>query len=429
MSSLPARLFRSYLASYAGLPRKVWLLALVMLVNRSGAMVVAFLSVYLVNARGFSLVDSGYVMGAFGAGGIVGNLVGGHLNDRYGSWHIMLFSLIGAGLLHILMGQISDFWTLCGVAFLVSVVADAFRPANRAAIAIYSPPEKLSQSYGLQRIAVNLGFSIGPALGGFIIHAYGYELLFWGDGFTFLLAATVFYFALPADETARPLVDQATRNRLLTDTPGHVRSRPAHLQPWLLLMVLANIAIIVCFFQFFSTLPLYWMEAGYSERAIGLLITFSGVTIVLAEMPLVNWAEQRYRPISIMLVGALLMAVAYLLMPPGVGSFAYLALFMVVLTVGEILYMPFTSTYVSRWAPPERLGEYQGLLSASYSMAFVVTPLLGLRVAEHYGYETSVYVSATLGVIGVGLLAGVDRLRVRRVGAVPAARAAEGAPR
>ncbi len=422
MPNLPARLLGSYLDSYAGLPRKIWLLALVMLVNRSGAMVVAFLSVYLVNSQGFSLTKSGYVMAFFGAGGIVGNVVGGYLNDRFGSWHIMLYSMIGAGFLHMLMGQVTGFWPLCLVAFFVSVVADAFRPANRAAIAIYAPPERLSQAYGLQRIAVNLGFSIGPALGGFIIYAYSYELLFWGDGLTFLLAAAVFYFALPKDETARPLVDRATRNQAMLDAPMDERSRPAHLQPWLILMVLANIAIIVCFFQFFSTLPLYWLQEGYSERTIGLLITFSGITIVLAEMPLVSYAEKRFRPISIMVLGSLMMVGSYLLMPPGVGFFLYLAAFMIVLTVGEILYMPFTSTYVSRWAPPERRGEYQGFLSASYSAAFVVTPILCMRVAETYSYSASVYVASGLGLVGTLLLAGVDKLRERRTGTKPSVR-------
>ena len=409
MSNLPATLLRNYLATYRGLPRKVWLLALVLLINRSGAMVVAFLSVYLVNAQGFSLTKSGYVMGAFGAGGIFGNMIGGYLNDRYGSWHIMLGSMIGAGFLNILMGQISEFWALCTVAFFVSVVADAFRPANRAAIAAYTPPDTLSRAYGLQRIAVNLGFSIGPALGGFAIAYFGYELLFWGDGLTYLAAAVIFYLTLPPDETARPLVKRKDRAATLLASGA----RPAHRQPWLVAMALANIGLMVCFFQFFSTLPLYWLEAGHTESAIGLLITISGVTIVLLEMPLVTWVEKRYRPIATMLIGGSLIAGSHLVMPLGVTSFLYLAGFMIVLTLGEILYMPFTSTYVTRWSPAARLGEYQGILSASYSAAFVLAPLVCLRVAETYGYAASVYLSVGAGFAGLLLLAGVDKLRER----------------
>ena len=208
MKEIFHRIAGLYVKAFAGLPLKVWLLSAVMLVNRSGAMVVAFLSVYLINARGYTALKAGYVMAAFGAGGVIGNYVGGLLNDRFGSWHIQFYSMVGAGILNIILGQVSEFWALCGLAFSISVVADAFRPANRAAIAIYAPKEVLTQAYGLQRMAVNLGFSIGPALGGWLIYTYGYELMFWGDGLTFLLAAGLYYVLLPPDETARPLVER-----------------------------------------------------------------------------------------------------------------------------------------------------------------------------------------------------------------------------
>jgi len=164
------KIFDLYKKSFAGLPRKVWLLALVLLVNRSGAMVVAFLSVYLIDKQGFEPIKASYVMAAFGFGGVLGNYIGGLLNDRFGSWHIQLYSMVGAGVLNILLGQVTEFWALCLLAFSISLWADAFRPANRAAIAIYAPPGKLTQAYGLQRLAVNLGFSIGPALGGYLIY-------------------------------------------------------------------------------------------------------------------------------------------------------------------------------------------------------------------------------------------------------------------
>jgi len=282
MRDLFNRIIQLYVSAFSGLPGRVWLLSLVMLVNRSGAMVVAFLSVYLVNSKGYPPLTAGYVMAAFGAGGVVGNYVGGLLNDRYGSWHIQFYSMIGAGILNILLGQVEEFWALCGLAFSISLVADAFRPANRAAIAIYAPREVLTQSYGLQRLAVNLGFSIGPALGGWLIYHFGYQLMFWGDGLTFLLAAVVFRLALPPDETARPLVSKQDREE----------QRQA---------VVANACIMICFFQLFANFPVYLKTYGLDERAIGWLFTFSGVVIVLLEMPLLYLAERRWKPIPVML--------------------------------------------------------------------------------------------------------------------------------
>ena len=413
MAAFLPRLTQLYARAFAGLPRKVWLLSLVMVVNRSGAMVVAFLSVYLVNSMDYTATDAGWVMGAFGAGGIVGNYVGGILNDRYGSWHIMVFSLIGAGVLHILIGQVTAFWPLCILVFFTSVTADAFRPANRAAIAIYAAPEHLTQAYGLQRLAANLGFSIGPALGGLLIGLYGYESLFWADGLTFLLAAALFLVALPADETARPLEEDApafpAQNQPLRETRSALR------QPWLVYLILANTCVITCFFQFFSTIPVYLTDNGYTEGEFGLLLTISGVLIVAVEMPLVYLADRRYRPLYVMLGGTTFILAGYFLLPFAVPlGYALVVLWIVLITLGEILFMPFTSTYVAKHAPPVRRGEYLGVLSASYSLAFILSPVLGFQVAEHFGYVTSIFTVSSFGIVGFLLLFGVDKAREAR---------------
>ena len=413
MAHFAARLSRLYARSFSGLPRKVWLLSFVMLVNRSGAMVIAFLSVYLVNSMGYSATAAGWVMGCFGAGGIVGNYVGGLLNDRYGSWHIMFFSLIVAGCLHILLGQITDFYPLCILVFLTSMVGDAFRPANRAAIAVYAAEENLTQSYGLQRLAANLGFSIGPAVGGLLIYYYGYESLFWADGVTFLLAAGLFATSIPPDETSRPLVSTAPapspNEKVLAETRNGLR------QPWLLRMILANACIITCFFQIFSTVPVYLTQSGFSEGQFGLLLTVSGVTIVLIEMPMVYLADRRYRPLYVMLAGTLLILSGYLLLPAAVlTGYGLLLVWILLITFGEILFMPFTSTYVAKHAPPARRGEYLGLLSASFSLAFVLTPVIGFQLAEYFGYAVSIYGVSAIGIIGFLLLLTVDRSREAR---------------
>lgn len=421
MNTFFDRLLALYVKAFTGLPRRVWLLSLVMLVNRSGAMVVAFLSVYLIDKQGFEPTKAGYVMAAFGAGGVFGNYCGGLLNDRFGSWHIQFFSLIGAGILNIMLGQVKEFWALCFFAFMISLVADAFRPANRAALAIYSPPERLTQSYGLQRMAVNLGFSIGPAVGGYLIYNYGFELMFWGDGLTFLLAAAVFYFALPPDETAKPLVARPAKRQLreqVLDVPLLAPAAPpAHKQLWLVAFVIANTAIIVCFFQLFSTFGVYLKSSGFDERALGWLFTLSGVLIVATEMPVLYVVERRYRPIPTMLVGSALIIISYLTLPLMVTiNFFAILLMVIILTMGEILYMPFTNTYVAKHAPASRRGEYLGLLSSSYSFAFVITPLVGFGVAEHYGYGVATYVCCGLALVGWGILSRVNILRQRKEG-------------
>ena len=170
--------------------------------------------------------------------------------------------------------------------------------------------------------------------------------------------------------------------------------------------------MIACFFQFFSTIPVHLTQNGYSEGQFGLLLTISGVAIVLIEMPLVYLADRRYRPLYVMLMGTVLILAGYFLLPLAVVTgYFLLVVWILLITLGEILFMPFTSTYVAKHAPPSRRGEYLGVLSASYSLAFVLTPVLGFQLAAAFGYVASIYAVTCLGIVGLLVLLSVDRVR------------------
>src|SRR5690606_17551887 len=76
--------------------------------------------------------------------------------------------------------------------FILSLVAEIFRPANSVSIAYYAKPQNLTRALSLNRMALNLGFSIGPAVGG-LLAAFSYNLLFYGNGISAALAGFVFY--------------------------------------------------------------------------------------------------------------------------------------------------------------------------------------------------------------------------------------------
>lgn len=393
------QIFTLYQKAYADLPKKVWFLAIILLINRSGAMVVPFLTVYLTVDRGYSAALASWIMVAFGLGGVVGNYVGGLLNDKFGSWHIQLYSLVGSGLLFILLGQLDDYVLFCLTIFLLSVVADAFRPANRAAVAAYTQPKQLTQSFGLLRMAVNLGFSIGPLLGGFMIGYFSYGTLFWVDGITCVLSGIAFIVLLPKDHTARPPVPDPVDALDAPIIP--LRSKPGLQQGWLMAICGANVLIAMCFFQLFSTVPIYLEQMSYTAIQIGLIFTFSGTLIVVFEMPLLYLIESRFTALQVLVLGSALIGLSYFLLPIAI-TFGIVAIlvFVTILTVGEMLYMPFGNTYVTQKAPLGRRGEYLGLLSASYSLAFVLSPLIGLNAGEAIGFGKATYLLAVLGTLG-----------------------------
>ena len=152
MLQASARLYKN---AYTGIPTQVWWLAVVMFVNRSGTMVIPFLTVYL-TSRGYSLADAGLVMGAFGLGSIVGGYIGGRLTDRFGHFYVQFGSLFLNGALFIVLGQMQTLVQYAVCIFFLSSLGEAFRPANAAAIAQYSNETNRIRCDALYRLVINL---------------------------------------------------------------------------------------------------------------------------------------------------------------------------------------------------------------------------------------------------------------------------------
>src|SRR5258706_2712747 len=101
---------RTYRNAYSGLSRSTWLLSVIMLINRSGTMVIPFMTLYLTSpAMGYSVGQAGFVFGLFGAGAFFGAYFGGRLTDKIGFYPVQMITLIGGGILFIVLGQMKTF--------------------------------------------------------------------------------------------------------------------------------------------------------------------------------------------------------------------------------------------------------------------------------------------------------------------------------
>lgn len=393
------RTLKLYQSSFAGLSRETWLLSLVLLINRSGAMVIPFLTVYLTGQRGFSLQDAGLVMSSYGLGSVLGSYVGGWLTDRSGFYRVQLWTLVGSGLVFWALADLKSLEAICAGVFVLSMVADAFRPANQAAIAYFSVPENLSRSYGLLRLAINLGFAIGPVLGGVLITWLGYSALFWINGITCIAAAIAYKLSFPERimSVKKPTLETHADHADTQAEPARLRS--AYKDGRFVLFVILVMLQASVFMQFFGSLPIYLQqEWGYTEAQIGNLIALNGILIVAVEMPLVHLAGERFGAISIITVGSVFVGLSYLLLGiAGAGILAAVC-FIVLITIGEMLSMPFMNTWVAGRAPYSRRGEYMGLQSMAWAVAFIVAPSVGLRWAENWGFDSLWWFMGSLGV-------------------------------
>lgn len=386
-------LFNNYLNTFKGLSKEVWWLALITLINRAGTMVLPFMSLYLTKSLDFSLNDVGWVMSAFGLGSVLGSWLGGKLTDKIGYYKVMVISLLATGILFIALQFLTTFVTFCIGIFIVMIVADTFRPAMFVALSAYSKPENKTRSVTLIRLAINLGFSAGPALGGLIITTLSYGGLFWVDGIT-CIAASIVLLQVLNPKTAKTL------DEIKSDNPISAYKDKAF---WIFLAAMALFGIV--FLQYFSTMPLYYKDVHQlTELQIGLLMGLNGFLIFVFEMPLIKWLENtRYTKSGLMFFGAVLtgLSIIVLNMTSWVGI---LILGMVFMTVGEMIAFPFSNAFAMQRAKRGNQGEYMALYTIAFSVSHIFGHNAGLQMVDKIGFENTWYVITMLAVLCMLLL-------------------------
>ncbi len=343
-------------------------------------MVLPFMTMYATQKLHYSIVQAGIIMALFGVGSIVGAYFGGRLTDRVGFYNVQLFALFGGGVMFIVLGYLENYIAICLGAFVLSTINESFRPANSTAIAYYSLPENRIRSYSLNRLAINLGWAFGGAIGGFLA-GHNYHLLFWVDGLTNISAAILLIFVLPIPKNLKASVAQS--KQLISKVTS------AYADKQYLMFILCTVLFAFCFFQMFTILPVYLKtKLGISEQLIGTLMAINGLVIAFVEMVLIYKLEARNQPLIFMKYGVWLVGLSYGLYNILTGHFGLALFCMMIITAGEMLAMPFMNSYwIGRSANHNR-GQYAALYTMGWGIAQVVAPSLGGFVVERFGYQT-----------------------------------------
>lgn len=393
-----------YKNAYTGLSRRMWLLALVMLINRSGTMVLPFMTLYCKHI-GYTTRQAGYVVAVYGLGSMVGAFLGGRISDRFGFYYTQFFSLFLGGILFITLGKMNSFTSICICTFFLSMVNESFRPANATAVAHYSNSQNRTQSFSLVRLAINLGWGVGGALGGFLA-SINYHLLFWVDGFTNITAAFLLLWLVPK-------VSLAQQQNLSKAKPATVKAKAAHTDKTFMYFIGLQVLFALCFFQLFTSIPMYFKEGLHiNEFWIGVVMAMNGILIAVLEMVIVFKLEGRIAYLRLMTTGTVLMAASFFILNiPVANGFLIAVLSTLTVTFAEMIAMPFmNSYYISRSSEGNR-GEYAALYTMAWSAAQVIGSAAGTQVAFATGFNNLWWI---IGGICLLTAAGYYRLQLSR---------------
>ncbi|MCU0392282.1 MAG: MFS transporter [Thermoflexibacter sp.] len=380
-----------YKNAYGGLPRSSWLLASIMLINRSGSMVIPFMGVYLTQKLRFSLTEAGIIITIFGLGSMIGAYMGGWFSDKIGSYKVQFWSLVlgGAGFFGLMM--LYTFWQLAISIFVISIIVESLRPANSASVAEYSTPENLTRSYSLNRLAANLGYAIGPTLGG-LLAGYDFRYLFLADGFTCIVAGLFFSYWF------KPSLKNPPKKVINTET----KDVKSPLQDYLFLSAIGLTAIcVVTFFQMFTVMPLYFkQECLFSEQKIGILLALNGLMVALFEMLIVYKIAERVSQLRMISYGVIMLILAFVMIMLSKNLFI-IVLSIAFFTFGEIFMFPYMNVFTINRSTPASRGKFIGMYASVFSIAWTFAPLIGTNIAEKYNFMTLWYMMIGFNVLGL----------------------------
>lgn len=403
-----------------GLPREIWILVAATFVNRTGTMVLPFLVLYLTETEHVSGGKAALSLTTYGIASLLVMPLAGWLTDRAGALAVMRGSMICTGVLLLLFPLAHHFAAILSLTFLFAMLNESMRPSSLALVSELVGPERRKSAFAVSRLAINLGMSIGPAIGG-VLAAISFQWLFVANGITSLLGGAVLMLAWPkaprmktgelqwedAGDLGREIEAEGP---LLLPASHPAADLRAFRNSQMLYFLAALIPVQLVFFQFTSTLPLFLVRhLGMPEAIYGTIFTVNTLIIVALEVPL-NTAMERWPHGRALALGAMLYALgfgSYALVTRTWGVFAAV----VIWTFGEMVLMPASSAYAAEIAPPERRGEYMGLYTMSFSVAFATGPWMGATTLERWGQKVVWSAAFLFGSASAILMGRIGRTR------------------
>jgi predicted MFS family arabinose efflux permease len=252
-----------------------------------------------------------------------------------------------------------------------------------SSITLFSKEENQTRALSLLRIAINLGISIGPVVGGVLIASLGYKRLFICNGGTAIITFFIFlYFNKTMKIRKKP--KSLSKKERKANYPINDKD-----YLWLLLVVFL---MFTAFIQIIFLVPVFFKDIyQLSEIEVGIFFTVNGLLIVLFEMPIVHYFETKKLFTKPILAGTSLMIIGFLalMLPIHYHEMFWILPFVIYtigISIGEILNLPFLGSLALSRTTKENSGSYMGLFSLVTSIAFTVAPFIGTRIVSKFGY-------------------------------------------
>ncbi|QEU90389.1 MFS transporter [Streptomyces kanamyceticus] len=358
-------------AALRELPTPARLLLAGVALNRMGSYVQVFVVLYVTHL-GHTAGQAGLVLTGYGAGSVLGTLLGGTLAERLGNRRTIAGSVIATGLLTAALPAAPGYWALLLTVAAIGAASQVYRPAAAALLAELLPAHRLVVASAAFRLALNVGAALGPLAGAALLTG-SYTLMFEVNAVVSVLFGLVALVVLPGGGGA-PKAARGSTGARYADV---LRDRA------FTLVVLALFLIALVESQYLTALPLDLRERGVPTAVYTALVALNGLLVIVGELPLTRYVQTW--PMRVSIAGGIA------LIGCGIGLYgihagaALLVAATVVWTLGEMVAAPSTLAYPALTAPDGARGRYIAALSAGQSVGYAAGPALGALLFQAVG--------------------------------------------
>jgi MFS family permease len=368
--------FAYFARLFGGFPRVFWWLWLSTLIAWLGRFVVPFMAIYLTRHLGFSAGQTGLMLALFGLGGVISALAGGVIADLAGRKRTIVFSHVLSGGTMLLFTWADSTVIIGSLLFLLGLVNGAAEPATRTMIAEILPKADLQRGYAANSWALNLGYALGPIIGGVLVE-FSFTLIFGVNALATAATAAIILFMIPSD------AETIAARRL--DGASSIRLRDVFRDYLFIAFVFLGLMFALVYRQGTTSLPIIMSEQGFPASAYAMLLTTNGLLMIALQMPVNDWISHLSRGV--------LLAISALVVGAGFGSYIFAELLwvyvvgVVIWTIGEVVNMPVATAVAADLAPAHARGTYMGVFSGIWGSAGMIAPLMSGYVLETFGSQ------------------------------------------
>lgn len=369
-------LFAYFMRLFGGLPRVFWWLWLSTLIVWLGRFVVPFMAIYLTRHLGFSAAQTGLMLALFGLGGVISALGGGIIADLAGRKRTIVFSHVLSGSTMLLFTWADNATMIGALLLLLGLVNGAAEPATRTMIAEVLPKADRQRGYAANSWALNLGYALGPILGGILVE-FSFTLIFGVNALATAITAAIIFFMIQSDAAATA--------ELRRTGAKPIRLRDVFRDYLFMAFVFLCLIFALIYRQGTISLPIIMSAQGFPASAYAMLLTTNGLLMIALQMPVNDWISRHSRGV--------LLAVSALVVGMGFGSYIFAELLwvyilgVVIWTMAEVINMPVATAVASDFAPAQARGTYMGVFSGIWGSAGMIAPLLSGYILEAFGAQ------------------------------------------